>query len=127
MNTTKEERMAVATEIWNQVLSGVGIWAVMSWGVSKKVACEYNGMPALQIRVSGLIHKGWVVVALNYGTDTYEVDLVSVSGKLKKHHDEVYCDNLGWLIDREVERGEMSEQEYKRKALADSERKMASI
>lgn len=119
--------MAVATEIWNQILAGVGIWTVMSWGTRKKIATEYNGKPALKIRVSGLIHKGWVVIALDYGMDAYEIDLLTVAGEVKKHVEEVYCDNLGWVIDREVERGEMPKSEYMRKALADSERKMSSL
>lgn len=123
MRTTSQERMAVATEIWGQIRASVTVSEVMSWGLSKKIATEYNGMPALQIRVSGLQHKGWVIIALNYGLDCYEVFFVSTRGTVKKHLEEVYCDNLGQVLDRGIERGYGSESAYYRAAMADSARK----
>jgi hypothetical protein len=123
MKTTSYERMAVATEIWRQIRAGVGVTVIMSWGLSKRVATEYNGMPALLMRVTGLQHKGWVYVCLNYATDTYEVYLVTVRGAVKRHLDEVYCDNLGEMLDRLIERGYCSEDAYYKAAMADSARK----
>jgi hypothetical protein len=81
-------------------------------------------MAALAFQVSGLIHKGRVYVAYNEGCDTYEIFLYNTRGTLKKHIDDVYCDNLGHILDVEIERGTTSEDDYQRKALADSAEKI---
>ena len=78
MKTTAEERMEVATTIWQQIRATLTMPEIWSWGVSKKIATEYNGKPALQLRVSGLQHKGWAVIALDYGRDVYEVYLLNL-------------------------------------------------
>ena len=96
-----------------------------SWGVSRKVATVYNNMPALALRVSGLLHKGWVYICLNEGRDVYEVFCVSLKGKVKKHNDEVFCDNLGFVLDNMIEKDSaMSDSTYKAKAMRDSAKKM---
>ena len=123
MKTTSEERLAVAKTIWAQIRATLTFSEIMSWGVMAKQALEYEGMPALAIRVSGLIHKGWVVVALDYSTDTYKIYLTQVNGKVKATYDDVYCDTLGEFIDRKVERGEYSAERYHELAMADSARK----
>lgn len=124
MKTTAEERMEVAKTIWQQVRATLSVWEICSWGVSKKVATEYNGKPALQLRVSGLQHKGWAVVALDYGSDTYEVYLTNIRGEVKKQFEDVYADELGDLLDREIERGTASDGAYLKAAMADSNRKL---
>lgn len=124
MKTTVEERLSVAKTIWGQIRSTLSPFEIMSWGVSKRYFDEYEGMPALRLRVSGLLHKGWVYICLNYGTDAYEVYFVNMRGVVKKHLEEVYCDNLGWVLDRHIERGDFTEAEYAKKAVADSNRKM---
>lgn len=116
--------MTVASTIWGQIRSALTFSEIMSWGLSKKIATEYNGKPALQIRVSGLQHKGWVYIALDYARDCYEVSLVSIRGTVKKHLDEVYCDNLGEILDRNIERGYGSDNAYYKAAMADSNRKL---
>lgn len=100
-------------------------WVFFSWGVSRKVATVYNNMPALALRVSGLVHKGWVYICLNEGRDVYEVFCVSLKGKVKAHNDEVYCDNLGFVLDSMIERPcGLTDEAYKGKALRDSAKKM---
>ncbi len=123
MKTTSQERISVASTIWGQIRASLNFSEIISWGISKKIATEYNGKPALQIRVSGLQHKGWVIIALNYGLDCYEVYFVTVRGTVKKTLDEVYCDNLGDVLDRNIERGYGSESAYYKAAMADSARK----
>lgn len=123
MKTTKEQRMAVATEIWAQIRATVSPFVYMSWGVSRKVADEYEGRPALSLRVSGVYHKGWAVISYDYGSDTYKVDLISIRGVVKKHFDDVYCDMLADLLDRHIERGYGSSEEYHKAAMADSQKK----
>ena len=122
--------MEVAKTAWLQIVaSAESMWAVMSWGVSKKQYTEYNGMPALCLRVSGLKHKGWVYVCLDEGADTYEIHLLDTSRRPKagtKPIQDVYFDQLGNLIDSLVERGDYSEEEYRQKALRDSAAKFKS-
>lgn len=121
--TTSQERISVASTIWGQIRASLTFSEIMSWGISKKIATEYNGMPALQIRVSGLQHKGWVYIALNYYLDCYVIDFVNMRGTVKKHYDEVYCESLGFVLDKNIERGYGSESAYYKAAMADSARK----
>lgn len=126
---TNEFMLNVAKTIWNQIKASVeSMWVLYSWGVSKKVYREYNGMATLALRVTGLLHKGWVYISYNEGKDLYEVRLMTTRHTLKngtKVYEEVYGEDLGGLIDSIVERGNCSEDEYYKKAMKDSERKMA--
>ena len=84
-------------------------FVVWSWGLSRRFATVYKNMPALGLRVSGLLHKGYVYICYNEGRDVYEV----------------YCDNLGFVLDGMIERDySMSDETYKGKALRDSAKKM---
>lgn len=122
----KEHVMKVAQTAHEQLFWSVNKWAYMSWGVSKRVAMVYNDMATLALRVSGLLHKGWVYISLNEGMDCYEVRLLNVAqDKVKQTLDEVYCDNLGEVIDGLVERDPgLTDEQYRSKALADSARKI---
>lgn len=105
--------MSVAREINNQILWSISISDYFSWGVSKKVASVYKDMPTLILKVNGLIHKGWVYISLNEGRDVYEVRLMNNRLEEVKLIEDVYCDNLGRVIDANVERPlEMSHEEY---------------
>jgi len=124
MKTTVEERLAVAKTIWAQIRATLTTSELWSWGISKRYYDEYNGMPALRLRVSGLLHKGWAVICYNYGYDWYEVYFINMRGEVKDKIDEVYCDDLGRVLDRRIERGDFTEAEYAKKAMADSNRKL---
>lgn len=125
---TQAALQAIATQTLNDIKAGIESQSVFwSWGVSKKHFTEYNGMATLMLRVTGLYHKGWVYVSLNEGSDYYEVRLMNCQHKQKgEAHTDIFCEDLGNLIDRLVERGTTSDEEYHKKAMADSERKMAS-
>lgn len=120
--------MSVAKTINEQLSWSIDKWVYFSWGVRKKVAMVYNNMPTLALRVSGAIHKGWVYISLDEGSDTYEIALLNVAqDKVKKVVKDVYCENVGSIVDGLIERApEMSAEEYKKKAFADSEKKMQS-
>ena len=122
----KEYVMSVAKTIQEQLFWSIDKWAYFSWGVSRKVAMVYNDMPTLALRVSGVLHKGWVYISLNEGMDCYELRLLNVAQtNVKKTLDEVYCDNLGSIVDGIVERApELTDEQYSKKAMADSARKM---
>ena len=124
----KEYVMSVAKTIMEQLFWSIDKMIYFSWGVSRKVAMVYNDMPTLALRVSGVLHKGWVYISLNEGADVYEVRLLNVSkNKVVKTIEEVYCDNLGEVIDGIVERAPgQTDDQYFKKALADSAKKMKS-
>lgn len=85
--------------MWEQLYWSVDPDVVESWGVSKRVCTIYNNMPTLMLKVIGLVHKGWVFISLNEGMDLYEVRLVNKKHKCIKTVEEVYCDQLGEIID----------------------------
>jgi len=122
----KEFIMATAKEAERQILWSIDKWAYMSWGIRRKVATEYEGMATLALRVSGLRHKGWVLVSLNEGKDCYEVRLMNVARtKVKRMLEEVYCDNLGEVLDGLIEKDPtLPDDKYRDKAMRDSARRM---
>lgn len=125
---SNEEVLRIAQTALQQIKAGVSTSVYWSWGVSKLGYTVYEQMPTLMLRVSGLLHKGWVYVSLNQGSDTYEVRLMKVDRTMKKGtepHTDVYCDQIGELIDQLIERGTCSEQEYCENAMKDSKRKLA--
>ena len=100
-------------------------FVIWSWGVSRRFATIYNNMPALGLRVSGLLHKGFVYICLNEGRDVYEIYCVNMRGKVTKVNNEVYCDNLGFVLDGMIEKDHsLSNEAYRAKALKDSAKKM---
>lgn len=116
----------VAKTINEQLLWSIDMPTYFSWGVSKKMFTFWNDMPSLMLRVSGAIHKGWVVVSLNEGADTYEVRLLNVRQEEKAVYTDIYADQVGSFIDDKIERPVgMSYKEYHEIAMKDSEKKMA--
>lgn len=122
----RERCYQIAKTINEQLFWSIDLPTFWSWGVSKKVFTFYNDMPSLKLRVSGLVHKGWVVVSLNEGRDTYDVRLLNVKEEEKAVYEDVYADVLGSFIDDKIERPvSMTTDEYGRLAERDSKMKMA--
>ena len=122
----QEFLMKIANEINRQIRCGVTVDVIMSWGISKRIATVYQDRATLALRVSGVLHKGWVYISLDEGKDCYVVTLLSADkSKVIKVRDEVYCEELGSAIDNLVERKERwTDDMYKKLAFADSERKL---
>ena len=122
----QEFLMKIANEINRQIRCGVTVDVIMSWGISKRIATVYQDRATLALRVSGVLHKGWVYVSLDEGRDCYVVTLLSADkSKVIKVRDEVYCEELGSVIDNLVERKEeWTDDMYKELAFADSEMKL---
>lgn len=118
--------MKIANEINRQIRCGVTVDVIMSWGISKRIATVYQNRATLALRVSGVLHKGWVYISLDEGRDCYVVTLLSADkSKVVKVRDEVYCEELGSVIDNLVERKEeWTDDMYKELAFADSEMKL---
>ena len=94
-----------------------------SWGVSKLQYTFYNRKPTLQMRVSGAIHKGYVLVSLNEGKDLYEITLLNNKKEVKKKLEDISCDQLGTVIDSLVERPSGCTDEYYKKLVYIDNRK----
>lgn len=122
----QEFLMRIANEINRQIRCGVTIDVQMSWGVSKRIATIYENRATLALRVSGVLHKGWVCISLDEGRDCYVITLLSSDKKkVVSVRDEVYCEELGCVIDNLVERKEeWTDEEYEKLSMADSEQKM---
>ena len=108
---------------------GIGWDGFNSWGASKRLAMFYDQKPTLALRVSGLVHQGWVLVSLNEGSDVYEIHVkgATIDTPDVKTFTEVYCDELGAKLDNLIEWPEgMSKEDYHRAAMADSAKKWAA-
>lgn len=122
----QEFLIRVANEINRQIRCGVTMSVQMSWGVSKRIATIYENRATLALRVSGVLHKGWVYISLDEGRDCYVITRLSPDKKkVVSVRDEVYCEELGSVIDNLVERKEeWTDEEYEKLAMADSDQKM---
>lgn len=112
---------AIANTIMSQICSSLQMrfgakWesVLKSWGcvpaegrVVGKIL-RWRDMPALAIHVSGYRHEGWVVISLNEGADTYELELTDeqMFARDGSRLEDVYCDELGERIDVAVETGD---------------------
>ena len=107
------QRITEIAEETNRLIAAAGPVA-WSWGISKRVATVFRNRPSLKITVNGFVHKGDVVIALNEGADLYEVHLLDCNGFVRKSFTDVYADMLIGILDREIETGAMSDEEYKK-------------
>lgn len=127
MKYSKKYILDLVETVMNQICAEVGASVVMSWGVRSVGGGETRNAdgytsPCVVLGVSGLVHTGLVVVAYNEGADTYEVQLRTFEGvPVGETHTDVYCDQLGHLIDTLVERpSDMSDDEYELLSSIDS-------
>ena len=71
----KEYVMQIAQTIKEQLIGLTPMPVLMSWGISEFAATIFKELPALRIKVNGLLHAGYVIIALN-GSDYYEIYLL---------------------------------------------------
>ena len=103
MERTNEQVLAIANIINQQISWSAPMKIQWCWGISKRTGFLYKNMPTLGLRVDGFLHKGWVYISLNEGSDTYEVRLMKGNDE-KKLITDVYCDNLGSVLDGLIEK-----------------------
>ena len=117
----------VAETIFNQLFFSIDKWVFFSWGMRVKACTYFNGMPTLKMLVSGAVHKGWVYISLDEGSDSYEVRLLDNEEKnILQVHSDIFCDEVGALVDSLVERpNDISDEEYNAIASADTQAKLA--
>lgn len=88
-------------EMANYILSilRTNLNIVWSWGFNSPKPTQ-NG---LTFKVQGFLHKGWVVIEYNEGSDLFDVKLLSSQLKGVKFIEGVYFDELVDVIDNSVE------------------------
>lgn len=107
----KEYVIQIAQTIQEQLIGLTPMPVLMSWDIAEFAATIFKGLPALRIKVNGLLHTGYVIIALN-GSDYYEVYLLK--GKDAECVNEEVCYNeLGDVIDRAIECG-TDKEEYEK-------------
>lgn len=114
-NYSNVELQQIATTALNQIRASIknNVW--FSWGVGKVFATLFNGRPALSLLVSARLLKGFVFVVLDEGRDLYDIYKCDVKmndngDDVKTVAEDVYCDQLGEIIDREIESGDDAEE-----------------
>lgn len=105
---------------WQSVLASWG--CVCGPGRLTGKVLRWRDMPALALHVNGYQHQGWVIISLDEGRDTYELELADEQffAKPDSRRESVYFDELGERIDVMVETGD-DEQAYQEQVAADPE------
>ena len=87
----------------------VQLMVVLSWGFHFPVEIE-NG---LMFKVNGFLHKGWVKILYNQGTDLFDITLLDFKQNITKEIEGIYFDELVGVIDNNIERVENYETRVK--------------
>lgn len=82
---------------------------VWSWGLNSPKPTQ-NG---LAFKVQGFLHKGWVIIEYNEGSDLFDMKLLSNQLEEVKSIDGIYVDQLVDVIDDAVECCENYDQRVK--------------
>lgn len=85
-----------------------------SWGVEYAKPTQYKQMTGIELKVNGLLHKGIVIVALNEGSDTYEVYKLNNKQEELEGVQNVYVDELVSVCDRLIETENPNSKEYRK-------------
>jgi hypothetical protein len=125
MNENRIYALSIAPETANtirrQLHSGgqakVWSWGAHAWryGVTGESETEYP-YPFLRFRVRGFKLKGIVQITYDTGSDTYYAEFFKGNSKVAyKKIENLYCDDLTDVIDREVETDNDQSKEYAQK------------
>lgn len=124
MKLTQQEKQSIekAKTILAQIKATAGWAMIASWGAhgfllvrEDMISLPEKYEAALVFKVNGYLHKGHVIVSLNWN-DTYTVSIGKLrAGKftVKDSVPMVYFDNLGSVIDGLVESDEIAKYEEK--------------
>lgn len=98
--------LELAMYIWSILKTQMTV--IMSWGLDpSKARVIDNGM---EIYVQGFLHKGFVQITLNEGTDLFEIALLSEERDTVKFIEDVFLDCLVNTLDENIEKCENYEQ-----------------
>ncbi|MBQ8694633.1 MAG: hypothetical protein IJ513_03215 [Bacteroidaceae bacterium] len=96
----------LAMYIWQILKTQMTI--IMSWGLDPSKARVIN--KGMEIHVQGFLHKGFVQITLNEGTDLFEITLLSEERETVKFIEDVFLDCLVNTLDENIEKCENYEQ-----------------
>ena len=103
-NTNRSYELAMY--IWSILKTQMTV--IMSWGLDpSKARVIDNGM---EIHVQGFLHKGFVQITLNEGTDLFEIALLSEERETVKFIEDVFLDCLVNTLDENIKKCENYEQ-----------------
>ena len=103
-NTNRNYELAMY--IWSILKTQMTV--IMSWGLNpSKARVIDNGM---EIYVQGFLHKGFVQITLNEGTDLFEITLLSEERETVKFIDGIFLDCLVNTLDENIEKCDNYEQ-----------------
>ena len=103
-NTNRNYELAMY--IWSILKTQMTV--IMSWGLDpSKARVIDNGM---EIYVQGFLHKGFVQITLNEGTDLFEIKLLSEERETVKFIEDVFLDCLVNTLDENIEKCDNYEQ-----------------
>ena len=106
MENNTNRNLELAMYIWSILKTQMTV--IMSWGLDpSKARVIDNGM---EIYVQGFLHKGFVQITLNEGTDLFEIKLLSEERELVKFIEDVFLDCLVNTLDENIEKCENYEQ-----------------
>jgi len=75
-----------------------------SWGPRGFRATKFNGNPALEFRVQGIVHRGRVIIEYNQGADLFNVSTTNLKYVVRDSVSDVYVEDLSRVVDSLVER-----------------------
>lgn len=103
-NTNRSYELAMY--IWSILKTQMTV--IMSWGVDPSKARVINN--GMEIHVQGFLHKGFVQITLNEGTDLFEIKLLSEERETVKFIEDVFLDCLVNTLDENIEKCDNYEQ-----------------
>lgn len=103
-NTNRNYELAMY--IWSILKTQMTV--IMSWGLDPSKAKVINN--GMEIHVQGFLHKGFVQITLNDGTDLFEITLLSDERETVKFIEDVFLDCLVNTLDENIEKCENYEQ-----------------
>ena len=103
-NTNRSYELAMY--IWSILKTQMTV--IMSWGLDPSKARVINN--GMEIYVQGFLHKGFVQITLNDGTDLFEIKLLSEERETVKFIEDVFLDCLVNTLDENIEKCDNYEQ-----------------
>ena len=111
---TDRNAIEIGNVIFEQIRSTVPSSYIMSWGAESWTALDSDEGFGLHFKVNGLLHKGFVEIILDRGSDSYTINLLTRTGDIANRVENVYVFELGDVLDKLIETGDMSKDEYKK-------------
>lgn len=113
---------SVVNTIWTQIVKTTEPNIIGSWGLSglnaTQIVKTINGnelaMAALILKVAGFAFQGEVYVALDEGADYYRIYFLK-DGNLQEQCQDIGCEELGQVLDRLIETGGLTKEQYEAK------------